>query len=387
MKIVDVCGFYSPHGGGIRTYVEQKLLLAPRLGHEIVILAPGDRDAVIERGPGARIVTIRSPHFPLDRKYWYFDDEAAIHAALDAEAPDFVEATSPWRSATIVASWQGAAARSLVMHSDPLSAYPYRWFEDVFSRATIDRQFAAFWNHLRRLATRYDMVVCANADLRRRLFEGGIANAVTLPMGVEAGRFSPANRDPALRARLLGECGLGEGAALLVGVGRLSSEKRWPLVIDAVAAASQRAPIGLVIFGEGPRRRIVLKHLAGNPHIRIFAPERNRAAFARMLASADALVHGCEAETFCMVAAEARASGLPVIVPDRGGASDHAGGPGGGTTYRAADAGDAAAAILRVLAAPRALAAEPPPVRTMDEHFADLFAQYEAAAAPATRAA
>ena len=36
------------------------------------------------------------------------------------------------------------------------------------------------------------------------------------------------------------------------------------------------------------------------------------------LASADALVHGCEAETFCLVAAEARASGTPMIVPDRG---------------------------------------------------------------------
>ena len=51
MRIVDVCAFYTPHGGGVRTYVEQKLAVGPKLGHEIIILAPGDRDEVIERGP------------------------------------------------------------------------------------------------------------------------------------------------------------------------------------------------------------------------------------------------------------------------------------------------------------------------------------------------
>jgi alpha-1,6-mannosyltransferase len=25
MRIVDVCAFYSPQGGGVRTYIEQKL--------------------------------------------------------------------------------------------------------------------------------------------------------------------------------------------------------------------------------------------------------------------------------------------------------------------------------------------------------------------------
>jgi hypothetical protein len=40
----------------------------------------------------------------------------------------------------------------------------------------------------------------------------------------------------------------------------------------------------------------------------VVQPVCDRAALARILASVDALVHGCEAETFCMTAAEARAS-------------------------------------------------------------------------------
>lgn len=384
MKIVDVCAFYTPHGGGVRTYVEQKLAIGPKLGHEIVIIAPGDRDETIERGPGAKIVTLKSPRFPLDRKYWYFDDELALYAALDAEAPDFVEATSPWRSAAMVADWAGTAPRSLVMHADPLSAYAYRWLEPLFSRQTIDKQFAIFWNHLRQASLKFDAVICANSDLSRRLAEGGIAHTVTLPMGVEANRFSPAHRDPALRESMLHECGLPPEATLLIGIGRLAPEKRWPMIVDAVTTASAKAPIGLVIIGEGREKRAILKQIGGNPHIRVFAGSRDREAFARIVASGDALVHGCEAETYCMVAAEARASGIPVIVPDRGGAADHVL-DGGGMTYTACDAASCAEAILETLASPPI--ASTVPVRTMDEHFTELFALYARLAEPRRRAA
>ncbi len=373
MRIVDVCAFYTPHGGGVKTYVEQKLRLGPQLGHEIVILAPGDKHEVIERGPGARIVTLPSPRFPLDRNYWYFDDEQALHATLDLLEPDFVEVSSPWRSPAQVARWTGKAPRSLFMHADPLSAYAYRYLEPLLSREAIDKGFGTFWEHLRRLGEDFDTVVCASGELRDRLVAGGVANTTLQPMGIEEGVFSPANRDPELRRRLLELCELPESAHLLIGVGRLSSEKRWPLVIDAVVAASQHVPLGLVLLGAGKQLRTITKAIAGNPHIRVLKPERDRARFAAIVASADALVHGCEAETFCLSAAEARASGVPVIVPDRGGAADHAA-DGAGVTYAAVDRVSLAEAILQMEALQwRRTNA---PVRTMREHFAQLFDHY-----------
>ncbi|MCC6926558.1 glycosyltransferase [Novosphingobium sp.] len=373
MRIVDVCAFYTPHGGGVKTYVEQKLRLGPQLGHEIVILAPGDKHEVIERGPGARIVTLPSPRFPLDRNYWYFDDEQALHATLDLLEPDFVEVSSPWRSPAQVARWTGKAPRSLFMHADPLSAYAYRYLEPLLSREAIDKGFGTFWEHLRRLGEDFDTVVCASGELRDRLVAGGVANTTLQPMGIEEGVFSPANRDPELRRRLLDLCELPESAHLLIGVGRLSSEKRWPLVIDAVVAASQHVPLGLVLLGAGKQLRTITKAIAGNPHIRVLKPERDRARFATIVASADALVHGCEAETFCLSAAEARASGVPVIVPDRGGAADHAA-DGAGVTYAAVDRVSLAEAILQMEALQwRRTDA---PVRTMREHFAQLFNHY-----------
>ncbi|WP_068087362.1 glycosyltransferase [Novosphingobium rosa] len=374
MRIVDVCAFYTPHGGGVKTYVEQKLKIGPTLGHEIIILAPGDSYQVIEKGPNARLITLPSPRFPLDRKYWYFADEAALHAELDRLQPDLVEVSSPWRSPSMVARWRGDAARSLVMHADPLSAYAYRFLRPMMSREAIDRRFEPFWKHLRELGQSFDRVVCASGELRDRLAKGGVANTVLHPMGIESGLFSPDRRDPMLRRRLLATCGLSESAHLLLGVGRLSGEKRWPMVVDAVTAASQSLPIGLVIVGAGNHRKRIENQIQGNPHIRLLGVEKDRQKFATLLASADALIHGCEAETFCMAAAEARASGVPVIVPDRGGAADHARG-GAGLTYRSGSALAAAQATLRLLHhPPRGPFALP---ASTQGHFEALFADYE----------
>jgi alpha-1,6-mannosyltransferase len=357
----------------VRTYVEQKLRLGPELGAEVVILAPGDDHSVTHYGPQARIVTIPSPRLAVDRNYWYFGDEAALHAALDLLAPDLVEVGSPWRSPSWVANWRGNVPRSLVMHADPMSAYAYRWLGAGMSRSSINRMFAPFWRHLRRLGAQYDSVICANRDLAERLAAGGVARTRLEPMGVEEGVFSPTNRDPAVRAKLLAECGLPESAGLLLGVGRMAAEKRWPMVIDAVRSARREQPLGLVLLGAGRQETSVRAAIGSDPQIKLLEPVRDRSRFAAIVASADALVHGCEAETYCLAAAEARASGVPVLVPDRGGAADHAA-DGGGLTYRAADPAALTASIeaIAALGWPRSHA----PVQTMRDHFSHLFTHY-----------
>ena len=108
----------------------------------------------------------------------------------------------------------------------------------------------------------------------------------------------------------------------------------------------------------------------------MLAPERNRERFAALLASADALIHGCEAETFCMAAAEARASGVPVIVPDRGGAADHARG-GAGLSYKAGNALAASQAIVALFSGAVELVPNGPAPGTMEDHFAGLFGHYQ----------
>lgn len=374
MKIVDVSAFYAPQGGGVRVYVEEKLVVAPALGHELVVVAPGPETRTELRTPGARIEWIASPPLPVDRKYHYFRGPEEVHRLLDRERPDLVEASSPWRTAQIVRWWPGVGPRSLVMHADPVAAFGYRWLGGVASVATIDRILAPAWHYLRNTADGFDRVVTASAGFSERLIAQGLRNVITDEMGVQEGIFSPALRDETLRAGLLERCGLLPDAALLLAVGRLSPEKRWPLVIEAVKAAAAAAPVGLVLIGDGSQREQLARRIAGQSNVQLYGRVAERAMMARLLASGDALIHGCDAETFSIVAAEARASGLPLIAPDRGGAADHAR-ASGGLTFRWGSSADAARAILAFASGGKT---KPPAYeRTMEAHFRDLFADYE----------
>jgi alpha-1,6-mannosyltransferase len=380
MKIVDVCAFYTPHGGGVKTYIERKLKIGAAMGQEIVIIAPGDENRTECRPEGGRIIHIASPQLIVDRRYRYFDNTQAVHDVLDREEPDVIEASSPWRTASIVADWRGKASRALVMHADPLAAYAYRWFGGISSRDNIDLRFEFFWRYLRRLGNSFDCVVSANSNLSGRLTNGGVAGVRTIPMGVDPGIFSPDRRNPELRAELLRRCSLPEEALLLLGVGRMSAEKRWLMVIDASISAGHHRPVGLILVGDGRDRAKIASHIGGNPHIQLLAPIRERALLADVMASADALIHGCEAETFGLVAAEAVASGLPLIVPDQGGSSDLVT-AATGETYESGEVIAVTRAIHNLAtrnrdelnSSTRAAAISAP---TIDDHFAELFRQY-----------
>ncbi len=382
MKIVDVCEFYAPEGGGVRTYIHAKLAAGARHGHEVVVIAPGREDKVETYPGGGRLITVKGPALPFDPRYGMFWRAKPVHDLLDQERPDVLEASSPWRGAWIVASWRGEARRSLFMHHDPLSAWAYRWFDGFVPRDTVDRGFAWFWRYLRSMCSHYDLIVCAAPSLSKRLADGGISGTVTLPLGVDEGLFSPKLRDLALRAELLRLCNLDPTAKLAIGVGRHTPEKRWPVVIDACTIASAKQPLGLLLIGDGHQRSAVLKVVGDNPHVHTLAPIRDRTLLARILASGDMLVHGSAAETFGLVAAEARASGLPLILPDEGAANDLAG-LGYSETYKTGSRASAAEAILRMLARdPAELRAACVQVaqdaRTVDTHLDELFEAYAA---------
>ena len=383
MRIADVSAFYTPFGGGVRTYVEAKLRAAVRFGHEMMVIAPGADHQRVKYGPGVFLVTIPSPKLPVDRRYRYFDDERMLHSTLDAWQPDHVEASSPWSSATMVGRWQGPATRSLVMHSDPLAAYAYRWLGGIAQTDSIDRWFGWFWRHLRGLGRMFETVVCANDQLAQRLAAGGVANTETIRMGVEAGLFSPSLRSAELRRAALAALGLGPDGVLLVGIGRFSAEKRWGVVLRAAGECGRKLPLGLLLVGDGPKRQRLEMIAHQYRNLDVLPPITDRRQLASLLASADALVHGCEAETFCLVAAEARASGIPMIVPDRGAAVDHLV-QGAGTTYKAGREESLEQAIARFVnrgsELQRAAAVRASLPRTMDEHFADLFERYQSLA-------
>lgn len=382
MRIVDVCEFYSPTGGGIRSYVDRKMQLLAEAGHELTVLAPGAEDREEVRATGGRIIWVKAPPLPFDANYRMFWDAAPIHAWLDRLHPDVVEASSPWRPAWIVGKWAGDAAKVFFLHSDPVVSYPQRWFGRIASREKIDAAFEWFNRYLRRAMPLFDSLVVCGDSLGKRLSDRHICPAHCVALGIDRAAFSPTLRDASLRADLLAQCDLPESATLLLGIGRHHGEKRWDMVIDAVQAAAAREPVGLILIGKGPASAALRKQVGGNPHIRMFQPIYDRPQLATLMASCDALIHGCEGETFGLVASEALASGLPLIVPDEGGCAEIAR-PDIAETYAARDASAATQAIARFCARDRAAVRQAArraaiAVRSDRDHIADLLRHYDA---------
>lgn len=380
MKVVDVSAFYTPYGGGVRTYVENKISYAQKSGIDLVLIVPGATDAVEHRHDKARIISIASPKLVFDGRYRYFRDTGAVRDVLTREQPDVVEASSPWRTANIVADWNGNAVKALFMHADPIGVYADRWFGQFASQNRIDQGFDMYWRHLRCACTKFDVVVCANPELARRLKMNGISNTTIIPLGVDADRFSPDLRSESMRQTLLLRCALPPTARLLIGVGRFSPEKRWPMVVEAVAAAGADYPVGLILLGEGRGQSAVLRAIEGNPHIRILQRIQDRQLMAQILASADALVHGCESETFGLGVAESAASGCPLIIPEQGGCSAFIE-PSCTESYRPGDMQSLYHAIKRLCEHDATelrqnAARQAKRILSVDEHFDQLFKTY-----------
>lgn len=349
MRIVDVNEFYSPTGGGVRTYCDRKMSILADMGHELIVVAPGTEDRVEERPGGGSVVYVKSPKMPFDANYGLFWDEAAIHAVLDRYDPDVVENCSPWRSAWFVLNWQGKAIRSFFMHNDNMEAYAKRWFGRVASGERIERAFGWYDRYMDRFLQRYDTVVTNGPATTARMMARGVRVDGTMTLGIERRHFSPTFRDERLRTALLAQCGLPADAHLLLGIGRHHAEKRWPLVIDAVLRAGATLPVGLVILGQGMDTKALERHIGDGPHIRLFRPVYDRERLAEIMASVDAFIHGNDTETFGLVGYEALACGAPLIIPDTGGMGALAG-PLYSETYRGGDALDCADAILRFFA-------------------------------------
>lgn len=166
--------------------------------------------------------------------------------------------------------------------------------------------------------------------------------------GVDTELFDPDRRSDRVRRRLAGRR---KDAVVLLYVGRLSREKGVFLLAEAFRQAAAGNPhLVLAIVGEGPGEAELARALEGTPH-RFVGPQTG-AELAACYASADFFCLPSETETFGQVAAEAAASGLPVVTLDRGAAHERVRDGETGMVVPSADSAALAAAIGRLSADP-----------------------------------
>lgn len=381
MKIIDVAEFYTDQGGGVKTYINQKLRAAKRLGHEMIIVAP-NRESGEEERFGGRVIWVKGPRLPLDPRYTILWRQKEVHKIIDREKPDVVEGSSAWTGGWFAGQAEEDAVKTLIFHQDPVAVYPQTFLGEFLPLEKIDDLFSFYWRFLKGLSKKYDATIVSGDWLKNRLKKFDIHNPVSVPFGIDKDFFSPERRDSELRSKILNDLGLPDDAHLLISVSRHHPEKRLSTIIEGFKIASKKKPMGLIIFGGGPIKKWIEFKSKDVEHLQLMGFTSDRSELANIMASCDYFVHGSAAETFGLVVAEAVCSGLPIVVPDSGGGIDLAD-PEYAEIYETGNKGSLAEALLRITGRDRneltknCVYASKHSIRTVDEHFDHLFSFYE----------
>ena len=283
-----------------------------------------------------RVRPVRYVRFPLYPDYRVSIPVApAVWREVEAWGPDLVHVVSPTPMASRAQKW---AARQGV----PVVSSFHTHFVSYFRYYGAPWAEGFGWRMLRRFYARCDRVYVPTDAIIRELAEHGIANTEPWSRGIDLARFSPAHRDPALRAQAGAE---GETPILLM-VSRLVKEKDMADLVEMDRILRQRGnQHRLVLVGEGPMRA-ELQAALPDAH---FAGHQEGGALARWYASGDVFVFPSTTETFGNVVLEAQASGLPPVVVDRGGPADLVAPGATGLVARSNDPADLAEKVETLL--------------------------------------
>jgi alpha-1,6-mannosyltransferase len=330
MKFCDITIAYNDKSGGIRTYIDAKRrFLQEHTPHEHLLIAPGETNSV-ERDGRCTTVRIAGPLLPSQGDYRFFLSPVGVREALWAHQPDVIELGSyymePWAAFSYRKHRRGAGLPCTIggyFHTDvaeayvasPLKAAAHSWLDDVseaLSHVAVkiaDIAARGAEQYISYVFDNCDVALAASPAQAARLREYGVARVETVPMGVDIGTFHPGRRSAELRAGY----GAGPDDLVLVYAGRLCTEKRVSVLLDAFARLPDDARASLWLIGDGPLREEVEAAAAAQPRVRLIPYRQDRADFARHLASADIYVTAGPHETFGLSVIEAQACGLPVV--------------------------------------------------------------------------
>ncbi len=197
----------------------------------------------------------------------------------------------------------------------PIHATYHTAFPQYVGALTRDTNLEdAAWRYMLWFYNQMDVVYAPSRATVDELVARGIPEhkVKTYPRGVDVTRFHPSKRNGFLK-----RYAAGPGLKLLY-VGRVSREKDLHVLTEAFRKLrAMRRDLELVVVGDGPYLAEMKQALRGLPAC--FTGVLEGEDLAAAYASSDIFVFPSATDTFGNVVLEAQASGLPVIVTDRGG--------------------------------------------------------------------
>lgn len=289
MHIADITMFYAPASGGVRTYLDAK--------HRRLGLNPGVRHSLLIPGASAShangIYQVPAPALPFGNGYRFPLRLAPWRNVLHDLQPDLIEVGDPYLTA-----WAALDARRQL--DVPVIGFYHSDLPLLVSNRMGNWLTPNVEAYVSKLYSNFDRVLAPSQVMADKLRGLGIGNVHVQRLGVDLQTFHPNHRDPGLRAEL----GLADTTRLLVFAGRGSREKNLPVLLECMKRLGKHYHLLLVgshMPVNVPANVSIINH---------FCPATQ---VARLLASADALLHAGDQETFGLVILEAMASGIPVV--------------------------------------------------------------------------
>jgi alpha-1,6-mannosyltransferase len=316
MKICDIVQFYSEISGGVKRYIDDKILYyanQPNVSHILII--PSHRNAVRTKY-NTRIYEMKSHPLIGSSSYRLLISRNRIADVIQSEQPHLIEIGDPYQSAWI-------AHRIARKNNIPIIAYYHsdypralgRTLQKIAGRWISEKTERLISRYLTHLYNKMDATIVATPQFEKLLHTLGIQRIHQIALGTNTHRFHPADQ----KKQLLSDYELPPETFLLVYVGRIAREKNILQLIRMMDLFDNQPPIALLIVGDGEQVNTVQR--IARQHDRIFwHPYCSSSELLSVLYSAaDAFIHPSTSETFGLVSIEAQACGTPVIAVRNGG--------------------------------------------------------------------
>lgn len=347
MRVLDINNLYSPTGGGIRVYHQEKMKWLHHSGIESYLAYPAPANT---RTPvnGGLAIGLRSPSLG-NSGYNFFTRGEPLRRLIREIEPDVIELGSG-----IVVP---GMVREETLRIPSFAFYHSNWPEALplsvlgIRKGPVHSLFKAF--ALPRMGRGYRPlkgIMAASDYSRDRLLEAGLSNIIKVRLGADPGIFRPDKRSMEVREGL----GAGSDGKIALYMGRLAPEKGIHVLLASFERLFEERNIITVVAGGGHYSRRLEKAAARHPDkLKLIQRVNSRHRAAELMASADAFISAGPCETFSLVTLEALNCGTPVAACREAAAAELVTQSGGSSVYSPWYSGEAlAAAIIEAVNTP-----------------------------------